>query len=149
MFGKGVYLADMSTKSANYCHSELSDDTALLLLCEVELGKPMHELEHANYNAETDAKNNGRISVLGKGSTGPPIWKDAGCVHPDLKGVLMVSSRCWVLLFLTDADDQPDMRRLPTTTGVIADLAYNEYIVYDVAQIRLRYLLRVSIDYLD
>ncbi|KAL9028981.1 MAG: hypothetical protein Q9196_002724 [Gyalolechia fulgens] len=107
----------MSTKSANYCHSELSGDTALLLLCEVELGKPMHELVHANCNANIHAKNSGKISVLGKGFTGPPLWKDAGCVHPDLKGVSM-----------------PDTTHPPTETGVDADLEYNEYIAYDVAQ---------------
>lgn len=35
MFGKGIYLADMSSKSANYCCSYISGGTALLLLCEV------------------------------------------------------------------------------------------------------------------
>ncbi|KAL8938500.1 MAG: hypothetical protein Q9216_003860 [Gyalolechia sp. 2 TL-2023] len=125
MFGKGVYLADMSTKSANYCYSELSDDTALLLLCEAELGEPRHELIHANCRADLDAKKGGKISVFGKGFIGPPLWKDARCIHPDLKGVLM-----------------PDTTLPPTETGVDADLEYNEYIVYDVAQIRLRVISR-------
>jgi hypothetical protein len=30
MFGKGVYLADTSSKSANYCHSDNSDKKDLL-----------------------------------------------------------------------------------------------------------------------
>ena len=37
MFGKGVYFADMVSKSANYC-STSHDHTALILLCEVALG---------------------------------------------------------------------------------------------------------------
>lgn len=38
MFGKGVYFADMVSKSANYCSTSLSSPTGLLLLCEVALG---------------------------------------------------------------------------------------------------------------
>lgn len=38
MFGKGVYFADMVSKSANYCSTNLSSPTGLLLLCEVALG---------------------------------------------------------------------------------------------------------------
>lgn len=39
MFGKGVYFADCVTKSANYCYTNRSDNTGLMLLCEVALGK--------------------------------------------------------------------------------------------------------------
>lgn len=38
MFGKGVYFADMVSKSANYCHTSQSDPVGLLLLAEVALG---------------------------------------------------------------------------------------------------------------
>ena len=43
-FGKGVYLADISSKSAQYCQPGMSGGTGLLLLCEAELGKPMYEI---------------------------------------------------------------------------------------------------------
>lgn len=33
MFGKGVYFADMVSKSANYCFTNPSSNTGLLLLC--------------------------------------------------------------------------------------------------------------------
>lgn len=91
MFGKGIYLADMSSKSANYCCSYQSGGTALLLLCEAELGNPVHELTGASYSAGEDAKKNGMVSTLGKGRVGPSQWKDAGCVHPSLAGTMMVS----------------------------------------------------------
>ena len=71
MFGKGVYLADISTKSANYCHPWDSDDTGLLLLCEAELGKPMLGLTQANYEAEAVAKKAGCLSAWGQGVTRP------------------------------------------------------------------------------
>lgn len=38
MFGKGVYFADMVSKSANYCRTSRSDSVGFLLLCEVALG---------------------------------------------------------------------------------------------------------------
>lgn len=38
MFGKGVYFADMVSKSANYCCTTVGSPTGLLLLCEVALG---------------------------------------------------------------------------------------------------------------
>mgnify|MGYP002621503482 FL=1 len=91
MFDKGIYLADMSSKSANYCHSYLSGGTALLLLCEAELGDPMQEFTNAAYNAATTAKQKGMIATWGKGRTGPLKWKSAACVHPSLEGVMMVS----------------------------------------------------------
>jgi poly [ADP-ribose] polymerase len=91
MFGKGVYLADMSSKSANYCCAYNSGGTALLLLCEAELGDPMYELTGSSYTAGEDAKANGMISTWGKGSTGPSKWKDAECVNKSLAGCMMVS----------------------------------------------------------
>ncbi|KAI9772671.1 MAG: hypothetical protein M1840_000266 [Geoglossum simile] len=89
MFGKGVYLADISSKSANYCYPALSGNNALLLLCEAELGKPMLELTNSDYNAGDIAKASGMIATWGKGLTGPPKWKDASCVNPDLQGIQM------------------------------------------------------------
>ncbi|KAJ8113554.1 hypothetical protein OPT61_g4334 [Boeremia exigua] len=127
MFGKGIYLADMSSKSANYCNHYQSGGTALLLLCEAELGNPMHELTNSSYTAGEDAKAKGMCSTWGKGRVGPSQWKDAGCVHSSLAGVMM-----------------PDVTTTPGDTNVAgAYLQYNEYITYDVAQVRLRYLLRV------
>ena len=35
MFGKGVYFADMFSKSANYCYATHAAKTGVLLLCEV------------------------------------------------------------------------------------------------------------------
>ena len=38
MFGKGIYFADMVSKSANYCRTSKADPIGLMLLCEVALG---------------------------------------------------------------------------------------------------------------
>ncbi|KAH7165698.1 poly polymerase catalytic domain-containing protein [Dactylonectria macrodidyma] len=128
MFGKGIYLADMSSKSAGYCASYVSNGHALLLLCEAELGDPMQKLTNASYSAGESAKKNGMYSTWGQGSMGPSKWVDASIAHDSLKGIKM-----------------PDTTIKPGSTNVKgAGLYYNEYIVYDVAQVKLRYLFRVK-----
>ncbi|CAI7658001.1 unnamed protein product [Penicillium crustosum] len=128
MFGKGVYLADTSSKSANYCCPHNSRGMGLLLLCDAELGAPMLELERSNYNAGELAHEEGKIATLGKGSNIPGGWKDAGCLSPALEGVTM-----------------PDVA-IDSAYSASNCLYYNEYIVYDVAQIRQRYLFQVKMN---
>lgn len=48
MFGKGLYFADLVSKSANYCHANKDSPVALMLLAEVALGE-MYELKKAKY----------------------------------------------------------------------------------------------------
>ncbi|KAJ6129548.1 hypothetical protein N7512_002328 [Penicillium capsulatum] len=125
MFGKGVYLADTSTKSANYCCPRNSGNMGLLLLCEAELGSPMLELSDSDYMAGENAKKAGKLATLGKGRSIPGGWKDGDCLSSTLAGVKM-----------------PDMSAARATDDSVW-LQYNEYIVYDVAQIRQRYLFYV------
>ncbi|KAF1812467.1 PARP-domain-containing protein [Eremomyces bilateralis CBS 781.70] len=127
MFGKGVYLADMSSKSGNYCHAQLARGNMLLLLCEVELGKMRERTVH-DYDAAEVAKSNRCQSTWGQGRKGPSKWKDAGGVWDELKGVKM-----------------PDTSEPPGDTDVPkSDLHFNEYVCYDAAQVRVRYLLHVK-----
>lgn len=125
-FGKGVYLADISTKSANYCVSSSSGNHGLLLLCEAELGNPMYELLSGDSMAQEGAEKAGAIATYGIGRTTPEGWVDAGdVISKDLEGVQM-----------------PDPSKGPTDQKhhPSAYLQYNEYICYHVAQIRLKYL---------
>uniref|UniRef100_A0A0M3K9K2 Poly [ADP-ribose] polymerase n=1 Tax=Anisakis simplex TaxID=6269 RepID=A0A0M3K9K2_ANISI len=119
MFGKGVYFADMSSKSANYCFPQKSKP-GLLVLAEVALGN-VNELWAADYNA--DKLPPGKHSVKGMGSVGPDpsgaITLENGCVVPAGKPVeLNKRSGC--------------------------SLNYNEYIVYNTNQILIRYLVEVD-----
>lgn len=45
------YLANMASKSANYCAFDVSDGYGLLLLCEVQLGNPLYRSKAADSNA--------------------------------------------------------------------------------------------------
>lgn len=50
MFGKGVYFADMVSKSANYCGTSRENPDGLILLCDVALGE-FNDKYYADYNA--------------------------------------------------------------------------------------------------
>ena len=88
----------------------------------------MHVLTNSSYSAGEDAKAKGMSSTWGQGMTGPSQWKDAQCVHPSLGGVKMPDTSAGA----------PGPTNVPN-----AYLMYNEYITYNIAQIRLRYLFRV------
>jgi len=123
MFGKGVYFADMVSKSANYCNTTRDSNNGCLLLCEVALGK-FNELYASDYYA--DKLPPGCLSTKGCGTTQPAengfrTLKD-GCVVP-----------CGTSE--TAKLDQP------------SSLLYNEFIVYNVNQIRIRYMINMSFDY--
>ncbi|CAD5118229.1 DgyrCDS6951 [Dimorphilus gyrociliatus] len=121
MFGKGVYFADMSSKSANYCFANKVNSTGLLLLCEVALGETCKKFA-ADYNASNLPK--GMSSTHGVGRTAPDpkvVKKLNDVIVPCGKGV-----------------DNPLIGSTKTS------LMYNEYIVYDVQQIRMKYLIRTN-----
>ena len=68
MFGKGIYFADVVSKSANYCHASKANPFGCLLLCEVSLGSFM-EKYFADYNG--NLLEEGQDSVKGVGKWGP------------------------------------------------------------------------------
>ncbi|OAY61835.1 poly [ADP-ribose] polymerase 2-A [Manihot esculenta] len=119
MFGKGVYFADMFSKSANYCYATSAAAAGVLLLCEVALGD-MAELLNANYDA--DKLPHGKLSTKGVGATAP-----------DLSGAKILDDGVIVPL------GKPEEQEGPKGT-----LLYNEYIVYNVDQIRMRYVVQVN-----
>lgn len=120
MFGKGIYFADMVSKSANYCCTSPASSTGLMLLCEVALGD-MHECKRADY-----------IEKLPKGKHS---CKGLGMTHPDPSGVRDLNGV-----------------EVPAGKGVKvsnlkSELLYNEYIVYDIAQVNIKYLLQMNFKY--
>ncbi|XP_029084533.1 poly [ADP-ribose] polymerase 1 isoform X1 [Monodon monoceros] len=120
MFGKGIYFADMVSKSANYCHTSQGDPIGLILLGEVALGN-MYELKHASHISKLPK---GKHSVKGLGKTTPD----------------------------PSASITMDGVEVPLGTGISSGvndtcLLYNEYIVYDIAQVSLKYLLKLKFNF--
>jgi len=125
MFGKGIYFADISSKSANYCYPTRSRNVGFTMLCEVSLGKT-NDLLAADYEADK--------LVDGCNST-----KGLGKVAPDTN----------------DFDTLPDGVVVPcgapVDTGVENPdgytLNYNEYVVYDPRQVKSRYLVQIKFNF--
>nr|VZH97926.1 unnamed protein product [Spirometra erinaceieuropaei] len=116
MFGKGIYFADMCSKSANYCFPSHETPQGCLLLCEVALGN-MHECSTAD-----DSKLKGEYnSRKGVGATCP----DPDTYYTDENGVVYPTGQ-------------------PKSTAVSGHLLYNEFIVYNTAQVRQKYLVWVN-----
>jgi poly [ADP-ribose] polymerase len=121
MFGKGVYFADMVSKSANYCFTSKDNNTGILLLCDVAVGN-YNEKIHSDYNASNLPK--GKHSTKGCGLTAPPEKSYItleGCKVPIGQG-----------------------EKVNINGGY---LQYNEYIVYNTNQIRMKFLLKVKFNY--
>lgn len=121
MFGKGVYFADMVSKSANYCRTTKKDNVAIMMLCDVALGN-MYELKQSEY-----------VTKLPKGKHST---KGIGQTCPDPSG----------------SYKSPDGVEIPMGKGIdsgITDssLLYNEFIVYDTAQINMKYLFKMKFNY--
>lgn len=121
MFDKGIYCADLVSKSAQYCRATGDGYTGLLLLCDVALGESK-ELLAADYNARETMLRAGRTSVKGVGK-----------MQPDPSAA--VSTPDGATAFVG--------RPVPNPAGEGSTLLHNEFIVYDVAQVRQRYLVRV------
>lgn len=68
MFGKGIYFADIVSKSANYCFANRINPIGCLLLCEVALGEPC-EKYYADYYGNLLPP--GKHSVKGVGKESP------------------------------------------------------------------------------
>ena len=122
MFGKGVYFADMVSKSANYCRTTPRDNTGLLLLCDVALGET-YDRTQADY-----------IEKLPKGKHST---KGVGRTEPDPKDFTMTN----------DGLKIPFGKGVENKSIGNTSLLYNEYIIYDVKQSNVKYLFKIKFNY--
>ncbi|KXS20623.1 PARP-domain-containing protein [Gonapodya prolifera JEL478] len=123
MFGKGIYFADMVSKSANYCFASPTNPYGLLTLCEVALGDP-YEVTEAEMITTLPT---GKQSTKGCGQIGPASFE------ADENGVLRPRG-------------PPTKQKLPNNKRSTT-LLYNEFIVYSEAQQRMRYLVKTKFNF--
>lgn len=121
MFGKGIYFADMVSKSANYCCTSVNNSTGFLLLSEVALGD-MLECTAAKY---VEKLPKGKDSCFGRGRTMPNPKES----H-----------------FRSDGVEIP-LGKAITDESIKSSLLYNEFIVYDIAQVNIQYLFQMNFKY--
>ncbi|XP_074658150.1 poly [ADP-ribose] polymerase tankyrase-like [Tubulanus polymorphus] len=121
MFGKGIYLADTFKKSSYYCRNYNEEsDTQFMLLCEGALGKIKEFKQPLDDESEIPKGNFDSIKGVGRQEPNPSfdVTIKPGIVMPMGKLIEQENNDCYHIL------------------------AYNEYIVYDEAQVCLRYIVQ-------
>ena len=117
MFGNGLYFANSSTKSAAYMRID-TNSSGIMFLCEVALGN-MLELTVANSNLKLP---------IGKHST-----RGCGNMVPDTSSHIVI-----------DDDVILPIGKMHTPTAIPSALLYDEFIVYDTTQIKMKYAVVVK-----
>ncbi|XP_045512955.1 poly [ADP-ribose] polymerase-like [Pieris brassicae] len=122
MFGKGIYFADVVTKSAQYAYTTPDHPAGVLLLCRVALG---------NIKRCT-----GRVPVTELPQGKNSVW-GVGRFRPDPAASEI----------LPDGTEVPLGAIVPNTRDDRYELVlnHNEYIVYDEAQVNIKYLVQLQI----
>lgn len=118
MFGKGIYFADMLHKSAQYCYAEETNNTGLALLCQVALGNSQECYERDDRIKLRE----GFHSVKGVGETQP---------NPDQKHTR------------EDGVEIP-FGEQKKQENITSSLHRNEYVIYDAAQAKIEYLVKLK-----
>ncbi|KAF4689069.1 hypothetical protein FOZ60_002102 [Perkinsus olseni] len=123
MFGKGLYFADCSSKSANYCFASRDSPYGVLVLCEVALGDQYKRVA-AEYEAKRSCRKAKAHSTWGMGKTAPDPTAEAEL--PSVGGVTVPMGPLIDTTELVDAE--------AAQQGETSSLLYNEFIVYNTAQ---------------
>ena len=116
LFGKGLYFADMSSKSCDYCYPV--NNIGLILLCEVALGN-IEKRFSTDYSLP-NTMNKGNNSILGVGK----IYPSDG---------IFVEKNLFIPCEKVSVNNE-------------YAVSFDEFIVYDVRQVKLRYLLKIQYD---
>ena len=118
LYGKGLYFTDMMSKAAASCSPSRLNPTICLLLCEVACGDYV-ELLHFDPHAMELPE--GKSSVKSCGKLAPMS-------HISLEGVRVPCG---------------EVRE----TGFHGSQRYNDYVVYDESQVKIRYVVKEKLAY--
>eukprot|EP00521_Asterionellopsis_glacialis_P018141 CAMPEP_0195296450 /NCGR_PEP_ID=MMETSP0707-20130614/19500_1 /TAXON_ID=33640 /ORGANISM="Asterionellopsis glacialis, Strain CCMP134" /LENGTH=247 /DNA_ID=CAMNT_0040357973 /DNA_START=76 /DNA_END=819 /DNA_ORIENTATION=- len=119
--GSGIYLASMQEKSAGYTSGYGSK--ACMFLCESALGNEFKITSDGRHASGLRKAPTGSDSVHAIGTTTPKTWTSIKIDGKDVE--VPTSSGC--------------------NSGVSSSFYHDEYLVYDEAQVRIRYVLTVEL----
>ena len=120
MFGKGIYFSDIAIKS--FYNSHPQNKLGLMLLCEVELGNIEERLRADIKLPQTLGNDKNSVKVLGMN-------------YPDDEGN-----------YLVDEVIIPTGKIISEDENKKSYFDFNEYIVYNLEQIKIRYITKVQFD---
>uniref|UniRef100_A0A7S3KSA1 Poly [ADP-ribose] polymerase n=1 Tax=Euplotes crassus TaxID=5936 RepID=A0A7S3KSA1_EUPCR len=116
-FGKGIYFADIVSKSIPYTRYYSSNNTCILALCDVACGK-QRELTSSSYNAMNLPKGTHSTFAVGSREASKQVKVDGSMAQ------------------IGPFNQTP---RSPSWGS------YSEYIVYDVDQVEIKYLFKCKV----
>ncbi|AYV82057.1 MAG: polyADP-ribose polymerase [Homavirus sp.] len=118
MFGYGVYFSDCASKSANYCRAYQTNNIGCMFLAEVAMGNICEKLQADSYINKASLEKAGYQSVQGMGKWSPSGTTTVNGVQIPNKPII--------------------------TKNINTSLRYNEFIVYDINQLVIKYLVIVQ-----
>lgn len=127
--GRGIYLADEMNKSGFYCRPNRTDD-GIIFLAEAALGR--------QYVVPTDSHS---ASSLRSAPPGYDSVRTASLSVPDPAGNVDLTLDGQSVTLATGA---PCSTAKPGSGNAVPAFIQREYLVYDEAQIRLRYLVQLE-----
>jgi len=121
--GKGIYLADMVSVSSQYCRATKDKPYGIILVTEAALGR-IYQIAHGKFISKEDLDESNFHSVKCWGTKGPDTGYDT-----ETDGVIVSLGK-------------------ETSTGVpVSELVHNEIVVYDEAQVTIKYLVKVKFNF--
>ena len=125
MFGNGLYFANCSTKSFNYCLSEIFDNNACLLLCKVSCGNQF-QINNSYPNADNYIDHSIFNSLFCNGRFTPEINDVNSCFYNNNSIVLPIGD----LKYTSDANHK--------------SLDYDEYVIYNNNQVQIMFIIELK-----
>ena len=122
MFGKGIYFSDIAIKS--FYNSHPQNNIGLMLLCEVELGNIEERLKADIKLPQTLGKDKNSVKVVGMN------FPDENGNFVNKDGVIIPTGKILV--------NQDENKK--------SYFGFNEYIVYNLEQIKIKYITKVQFD---
>ena len=122
MFGKGIYFSDIAIKS--FYNSNPQNNIGLMLLCEVELGNIEERYKADIKLPNTLEKDKNSVKVVGIN------YPDEKGDYTDSDGVIIPTGKILI--------NQDEIKK--------SYFDFNEYIVYNLEQIKIKYITKVQFD---
>ncbi len=122
MFGKGIYFSDIAIKS--FYNSHPQNNVGLMLLCEVELGNVEERFKADIKLPQSMEKGKNSIKVAGMN------YPDENGNYSDEEGIIIPTGKILV--------NQDSNRK--------SYFDFNEYIVYNINQIKIKYITKVQFE---
>lgn len=129
LYGKGAYFTDFFAKASQYCRSYISNNTGVVLLCQVALGESLKKSSIDSSAEKTVLESNGRFHSC----------EVVGSHQTDKSGAHHVTER------VNKSAHRYEVPCGKHKQGKKGNIQYSEYVVYKEEQVRLKYLAMVKL----